>query len=57
LWSQWRRGDRAALDVLLAYNTADTENLVPLADLVYKEMRARFGPEFVKPSSITRPSS
>ncbi|MCP9475856.1 MAG: ribonuclease H-like domain-containing protein, partial [Nitrospira sp.] len=53
LWSQWRRGNRDALDILLAYNTADTENLVPLADLVYKEMRARFGPESVKPSSIT----
>lgn len=57
LWSQWRRGNRAALDILLAYNTADTENLVPLAGLVYKEMRARFGPESVQRSSIARPSS
>lgn len=57
LWSQWCRGSHAALDILLAYNTADTENLVPLADLVYKEMRVRFGPESVEPSSITRPSS
>ncbi len=57
LWSQWRCGNRAALDTLLAYNAADTENLVPLADLVYKEMRARFGPESVQTSSITRPSS
>ena len=44
LWSQWRRGDYAALDLLLAYNAADTENLVPLTALVYKEMMSRFGP-------------
>jgi uncharacterized protein YprB with RNaseH-like and TPR domain len=47
LWSQWRQGDRAALDLLLAYNAADTENLVPIAGLVYKEMMARFGPAAV----------
>lgn len=44
LWSQWRRGDRAALDLLLAYNAADTESLVPIAALVYKEMMSCFGP-------------
>ena len=44
LWSQWRQGDRTALDLLLAYNRADTESLVPLATLVYKEMMVRFGP-------------
>ena len=44
LWSQWRLGDHKALDVLLAYNRADTESLVPLAALVYKEMMSRFGP-------------
>ena len=47
LWSQWQRGNRAALEILLAYNAADTENLVPLADLVYKEMMLRFGPPSV----------
>lgn len=51
LWMQWRQGHQAALDMLVAYNTADTENLVPLADLVYKEMRARFGPESVENAS------
>ena len=44
LWTQWRHGDRAALDLLLAYNAADTENLAPLASLIYKEMMSRFGP-------------
>lgn len=44
LWSQWCLGDQTALDVLLAYNRADTESLVPLAALVYKEMMSRFGP-------------
>ena len=44
LWSQWCRGDRKALDLLLAYNAADTDNLVPLAELVYKDMMSRFGP-------------
>ena len=44
LWSQWCRGDRNALDLLLAYNAADTDNLVPLAELVYQEMLVRFGP-------------
>jgi len=44
LWSRWRLGDQTALDVLLAYNRADTESLVPLATLVYSEMLSRFGP-------------
>jgi uncharacterized protein len=45
LWSRWNAsGDQAALDLLLAYNTADAENLVPLADLLYTDMLARFGP-------------
>lgn len=44
LWSQWQRGDRTALDTLLAYNAADTESLVPLSTFVYKEMMSRYGP-------------
>lgn len=52
LWSRWRRGDRTALDLLLAYNAADTENLVPLTALVYREMSSRFGPSSVGPSPI-----
>jgi len=55
LWSRWRRGDRAALDLLLAYNAADTENLVPLTELVYREMLSRFGPQSV--SSFSLPTS
>jgi uncharacterized protein YprB with RNaseH-like and TPR domain len=44
LWSQWRLGDQTALDMLLAYNRADTECLVPLAAVVYNDMMSRFGP-------------
>jgi uncharacterized protein YprB with RNaseH-like and TPR domain len=56
LWSQWRRGDRRALDLLLAYNAADTENLVPLTELLYKGMLSRFGPPSIGASSAS-PSS
>lgn len=52
LWSRWRRGDHGALDLLLAYNAADTENLVPLTELVYKEMMSRFGPPSVGSSLV-----
>ena len=55
LWAQWRQGDRAALDLLLAYNAADTESLAPLAALIYKEMMLRFGP--VSTSSHSMPPS
>lgn len=44
LWLQWQGGDHASLDLLRAYNAADTESLVPLSVLVYKEMMTRFGP-------------
>lgn len=54
LWSQWRLGDQTALDILLAYNRADTENLVPLASLVYKEMMSRFGPSSATPVRVLR---
>jgi hypothetical protein len=54
LWSQWRQGDRTALDLLLAYNRADTESLVPLATLVYKEMMVRFGPSSPTASGMSR---
>jgi uncharacterized protein YprB with RNaseH-like and TPR domain len=59
LWSQWRRGDRAALDLLLDYNAADTANLVPLTALVYDQMMTRFGPPSVSsgltPTPCVRP--
>jgi uncharacterized protein YprB with RNaseH-like and TPR domain len=47
LWQQWRRGDEPALDLLLRYNAADTKNLEPLAELLYKQMVARYGPPSV----------
>lgn len=56
LWSQWRLGDQRALDLLLAYNRADTENLVPLATLVYKEMMSRFGPSSATSRQISHQS-
>jgi len=47
LWHQWCAGDEAARDLLLRYNTADTQNLEPLAALLYDRMVARFGPPSV----------
>jgi uncharacterized protein YprB with RNaseH-like and TPR domain len=47
LWQQWRGGDEAALDLLLRYNAADTKNLEPLAELLYEQMVARYGPPSV----------
>jgi uncharacterized protein len=45
LWSQWNAsGSQDALDLLVAYNAADTENLVPLAEHIHADMMARFGP-------------
>lgn len=44
LWQAWRRGDRRALDRLLRYNEADTRNLEPLADLLYRTLAHRYGP-------------
>ncbi len=52
LWSEWQRGSHNALDILLAYNAADTESLVPIAALVYKEMMLRFGPASVGAPSV-----
>jgi len=47
LWHQWCAGDEAARDLLLRYNAADTQNLEPLASLLYDQMFARFGPSSV----------
>jgi uncharacterized protein YprB with RNaseH-like and TPR domain len=38
LWRRHLRGDAASLERLLAYNRADVENLVPLAERAYREM-------------------
>jgi len=47
LWHQWCAGDEAARDLLLRYNAADTQNLEPLAALLYDEMVTQFGPPSV----------
>ena len=49
LWNQWCGGDSAARELLLAYNAADVDNLVPLAELLYTQLLARFGPPSVDP--------
>jgi len=41
LWRRHERGDEDALDLLLKYNEEDILNLRPLADLAYRELRAR----------------
>jgi uncharacterized protein YprB with RNaseH-like and TPR domain len=41
LWHAWtRRGSKRALEVLRLYNEADTQNMAPIADLVYNRLRA-----------------
>jgi uncharacterized protein YprB with RNaseH-like and TPR domain len=47
LWHQWCAGDETARNLLLKYNEADTQNLEPLAILLYDQMVARFGPSSV----------
>ncbi|HEY7534109.1 MAG TPA: ribonuclease H-like domain-containing protein, partial [Nitrospiraceae bacterium] len=44
LWYQWKAGDEGALDLLLRYNIADTCNLEPLAEHLYEQLVASFGP-------------
>ncbi len=44
LWSQWCHGDRIARDQLLAYNRADTEHLVFLADRFSEDLMTQLGP-------------
>lgn len=38
LWNRWRWGSREALELLREYNRADVENMIPLAELAYREM-------------------
>jgi uncharacterized protein YprB with RNaseH-like and TPR domain len=47
LWHRWRSGDGTALDLLLRYNAADARNLEPLAELLFQQMVARYGPPSV----------
>ncbi len=49
LWHQWQAGDEQALSKLVTYNAADTRNLEPLAEHLYGELVARYGP-----SALTR---
>ncbi|UCH77803.1 MAG: ribonuclease H-like domain-containing protein [Candidatus Coatesbacteria bacterium] len=41
LWQAHCRGDASALDTLLKYNAADTENLLPLAAIIYERLCER----------------
>ncbi len=45
LWRRWeRRGEREALETLVKYNRRDVLNLLPIAEYVYSELRARMLP-------------
>jgi len=39
LWSEYRKGDEGALDLLLEYNMEDVVNLEPLVERAYRELR------------------
>ncbi|MBS0156662.1 MAG: ribonuclease H-like domain-containing protein [Nitrospira sp.] len=52
LWSQWVHGDKIARDQLLAYNRADTEHLVLLADRFAEDLMTQFGPSSVACSTF-----
>ena len=41
LWRAWQNGDKASLERLIAYNTADIVNLKPLMEMVYDTLSAR----------------
>lgn len=41
LWKAYQWGDKAALDTLVEYNTADIVNLKPLMEMGYREMKNR----------------
>ena len=49
LWHQYRAGDEAALDQLVRYNAADTQNLEPLAVCLYERLALRYGPQSLNP--------
>lgn len=40
LWDEYRRGNARSLELLLAYNAADVENLETLLDLAYPRLQA-----------------
>ncbi len=45
LWRRWLRGETKALELLLQYNREDTVNLLPLAERIYRLLRASTGIE------------
>ncbi len=55
LWFDWCRGDIHARETLLAYNRADTEHLMHLADRFYEDLMARFGPSSTH-STVSHPA-
>lgn len=52
LWLQWNHGDMVARDRLLAYNRADTEHLVLLADRFAEDLMTQLSPSLVALSSF-----
>ncbi len=50
LWAEWCHGQMAARERLLAYNRADTEHLVQVADHLYEQLVTRFGPAAAFPT-------
>jgi uncharacterized protein YprB with RNaseH-like and TPR domain len=44
LWHRWRDGESAALDLLIRYNRADTQNLEALSALLYPQLITCYGP-------------
>lgn len=44
LWHAWQAGDEQAGRTLREYNEADVRNLEPLAEYLYRALRARHGP-------------
>jgi uncharacterized protein YprB with RNaseH-like and TPR domain len=44
LWKDYQWGDKAALEKLIRYNTADIVNLEPLMEMAFTQMRKRLLP-------------
>jgi uncharacterized protein len=51
LWAQWSHGDKVARDLLVAYNQADTEHLMLLADRFSEDLMTKLGPSSVMSST------
>ena len=44
LWEEWKNGNAASRDLLIAYNEADCKNMEPLANLICDRMVREYGP-------------